>query len=556
MPADQLWIIKRATNRLVLRVRAARAVYAAVWGLACGFALAGMIGLAGRLWPLLDRGQLWLTAVSLPLAAGILAFVGAFIWPVDRIRVLTAAEMKLGLRSRLSSALAFEGSQGGMIDRLWLDAARISRDIAWSAAVRFKFSRIAAGICAVAVLLLILNSVVPNPQFDVLRDKRQLAMEQREQAQRIRESAQHLNKLGSTDPEVRKILQELDALQQSLEKGNLTREEAVSRVAESEAKIQQLNIEGPARSRAALDRAASALGASALTSDLAQAIRDRDASRVKAELKSLDQKLRSGTPQEKQQIKQALQKAASETSGLSSDLSNALRQSAMDGKLSGSLEQQIDAGMSRASTADAVERTLSQLQDSRQSLAQSGDRNTAASSSGNQSSGGSTSDSNAQQGNASSGGGQGAKANSNQGSGQGSSGSSTTGGTGGGARTGVGQGNKSGQGGIAGGANRGTTPLPKDMPVYAPSRIDSKGKKLVRVGSSSSGNQEGTSVGQGARNQASRSYSEAYADYSQAAYSYLEDKYIPVSLKDYVREYFDQIAPSGEDSKSQGQGNK
>lgn len=112
------------------------------------------------------------------------------------------------------------------------------------------------------------------------------------------------------------------------------------------------------------------------------------------------------------------------------------------------------------------------------------------------------------------------------------------------AQGGVGRGNGNGEGEARGGRN-GQTASGEFEPQYAPSRIDKEGN-LVRVqGRDLNGrtSQTDTGPGQGRNNQAVRPYAEAYSDYSGAASNYLDEHYIPITLKDYVRDYFADIAP-------------
>jgi len=90
-----------------------------------------------------------------------------------------------------------------------------------------------------------------------------------------------------------------------------------------------------------------------------------------------------------------------------------------------------------------------------------------------------------------------------------------------------------------------STDLPAE--VYAPSRPGGDGD-LVRVkGQRTYGGTKQNSgpTGAGDPTGASRPYNDAYNDYSGAATSYLDDHYIPIALKDYVRDYFVGIAPEG-----------
>ncbi len=55
--------------------------------------------------------------------------------------------------------------------------------------------------------------------------------------------------------------------------------------------------------------------------------------------------------------------------------------------------------------------------------------------------------------------------------------------------------------------------------------------------------QQGTGTGTGTNNGALTPYQQVYADFERYAQTSLERGYIPISVKDYVRDYFSSLEP-------------
>ncbi|MDQ3855814.1 MAG: hypothetical protein M3281_05390, partial [Chloroflexota bacterium] len=363
-----------ARARLVRRYRRARAVYWSVWGLVMGAVVAVAVACAGRVAPLLDQSQTLRVAGGAVVCGALVATLLAIVWKVSSQRLLIAAELRLGLRGRLSSAIALSDLQGPLRREMLGDAARVARSVSWREAVPVAVSRRALVLLPVLVLAFSALYFTDNPQLPVLAEKRAVASAQREQAKAIRQTAKRLQAQASPkDPAAQQALKELDQLQKDLQQGKLSREAAAARASQAEAKIQEASSRGPALSRAALQRAASALAAHPSTEALAKALRSGDRAAIERQARQLAESLRKLKPDERSRADQALRAAAAATGGLSPELSAALDSAASGTVDSGQkLADALQQAAGQAQTADAIESALSQVQDSREQVANAG----------------------------------------------------------------------------------------------------------------------------------------------------------------------------------------
>jgi hypothetical protein len=82
--------------------------------------------------------------------------------------------------------------------------------------------------------------------------------------------------------------------------------------------------------------------------------------------------------------------------------------------------------------------------------------------------------------------------------------------------------------------------------VFAPfDRLGRPGDPSYVAGTGGDGQtQQGTGSGQGTPNQALTPYRQVFTDFYDYALTTLDRSYIPLSVKDYVRDYFSSLDPS------------
>jgi hypothetical protein len=81
--------------------------------------------------------------------------------------------------------------------------------------------------------------------------------------------------------------------------------------------------------------------------------------------------------------------------------------------------------------------------------------------------------------------------------------------------------------------------------VFAPfDRVGRPGDPSYVAGTGGDGQtQQGSQTGQGVNNGVLTPYQEVYADFYDYAQTTLERNYVPLSVKDYVRDYFSSLDP-------------
>jgi hypothetical protein len=96
------------------------------------------------------------------------------------------------------------------------------------------------------------------------------------------------------------------------------------------------------------------------------------------------------------------------------------------------------------------------------------------------------------------------------------------------------------------GANRAATLGPDLSSVFAPfDRLGKPGDPSYVSGTGGDGQtQQGNQSGQGQNNGALTPYEQVYSDFRDYALTSLDRNYVPLSVKDFVRDYFSSLDPT------------
>jgi hypothetical protein len=94
--------------------------------------------------------------------------------------------------------------------------------------------------------------------------------------------------------------------------------------------------------------------------------------------------------------------------------------------------------------------------------------------------------------------------------------------------------------------NKPATVGPDLASVFAPfDRLGKPGDPSYVAGTGGDGqSQQGNQTGQGSNNGALTPYQQVYADFFQYAQTSLDRNYVPLSVKDFVRDYFSSLDPT------------
>jgi len=345
--------------------------------------------------------------------------------------------------------------------------------------------RTSPGIVLLLVAMLIASFLVPNPMEAVWQQRevaRQAVAEQVAELEALRAEIEDNQALSAEQREA--LLQELDELIRDLKEGNLSQEEAVARLSEAEQRLMALRQEDAAAQQAGLEEAARAWQDSDLTDEIAEAIQRGDYQAAAGELAQYaTTEGESLTREEELALADELAQAAEALAESNPDLAEKLNEAA-------EALRRGDVDAARQAIAEASE----QLAQAGQRIAgqEAVEEALAAVQEGRQAV--------AQAG-------QGAGQQQAQGTGQGQQGQQ-------------GAGQQQAQGPLGSGSGEGVNlPGEGEGPYRDTSRdVDEEGQALVP-------------------------YDQVYGDYSQAAAEALEGSYIPLGIKEYVREYFSALEP-------------
>jgi hypothetical protein len=95
------------------------------------------------------------------------------------------------------------------------------------------------------------------------------------------------------------------------------------------------------------------------------------------------------------------------------------------------------------------------------------------------------------------------------------------------------------------GANRAATLGPDLTNIADFSRLGKPGDPSYVAGTGGDGQtQQGNQQGQGQNNGATTPYQQVFSDFYQYALTSLDRNYVPLSVKDFVRDYFSSLDPT------------
>ena len=450
-----------------------------------------------------------------------------------------------------------------------------------------RFSRSPALASVASAVLLGAVLLVPNPQDLVIAQQRDVREAADRQADRLDELAEDLESKGAEAEDPRtELAEELRELARQLRE----------RPDELAVNLRQLGaVESEVRSRIdpSTEQRASAMTSLARSLSRAasgnpEANRDGDPEKTREDLEELGEKLDELTPQEQRELAKELAEMESTASSADGGAATALRdaaQSLAQGDTAGArsaldrLGESLAGAQARVQTNRDLAEAASRLQDARRDLADAGRQGQGQQGQGQQAKARAKARVKVKAkarvkvrarakvkakvrvrakvrakarprprsgpGSGSAGPGSGPGSGPGQGQGQGQ-GQGAIGGGGSNARS-LGQGTGgNAQTGAPTGANRAAQLGEDASSVFAPfDRVGKPGDPSYVAGTGGDGQtQQGNQVGSGTDNGALTPYQQVYADFERYAQTSLDRGYVPLSVKDYVRDYFSSLDPS------------
>ena len=521
--------LKFYLRRWGLRLRLVESLTWGPWGGAVGLGLGLALALAARLWPLLMTRQLAVLAGVLTLGGATLGLAVSWLWPRPLFRRACIFDRRFGLAERLTTAVEIGAGRlrttPAMAAAQLTDALNVAVRVDLRAMLPLRASRRAVAVFGLLAAALALSLWLPNLQESALLQRaavREAIEEQIEDLETVQEEVAEAE--GLTEAEREHLLQALEEAIAALEESesSATPEEAVAALSEAEQALAELQDPGAAAAQEGLERAAEEMTDSELTQDIAEALAEGDYQKAARELAAYSgTKGETLTREEELELAQELAQAAKVLAESDPDLARQLTKAAEfieQGDIAEAREaiseaagQMGEAG-ERVQRQETVEGALAELQEGREQVAQAG-------------------------------GAEGQMAQDGQQAGQmGQEGGQQAGqqtGQPGGQQAGDGQQTQPGHSEDAG------TGAPYDE-VYAPERLDEEGAGLNVGREDTEGG--GAPVGDAPlpapqRGRASVPYRQVYADYADQAGAALEGSYIPLGMKQYVRDYFSSLEP-------------
>ncbi|MEM7334838.1 MAG: hypothetical protein AAF490_22365 [Chloroflexota bacterium] len=404
-------------------------------------------------------------------------------------------------------------------------------------------------IILVGLLLLFMSWVLENPQSAVLTQQRtvnEAITEEIAELEALQEEI--LQNPDLTEEQQEELVQPLESAIEELQEGNLSQEEAVATLSEAEANLRELgNDNDQSDLQDALQSAGQPLANNANSQQLGENLQNGNLSQAGAEASSLADQLPQLSQQEQQDLAQDLAETAASLAGTDSQLSEQLNRAAealANGDTAAAQEalQEASATLQQRAQENAAaqqaEGAASQLNESRQDVAQAGQEGQE----GQQGAEGQQ----GQQGQAGQGEGQGEGQGQGQGEGQGEGSGGEGAGSGG---SGLAGGEELGAGGSgAGGGSPDTVFVPNPIEINELSESDGVDIELPAECISNPetcGGLLGETDTEFTDEQSVVPYDQVFGDYRDSANEALSDDYIPLGLKGTIREYFSSLEPEG-----------
>ncbi len=467
-----------------------------------------------------------------PVLAGCLAFGGvlaaggwARAWP-SQMEVARLADLRLGARERLSTALEFAPAAGVLVGRQRSDAA------GWLAGADPKLvrdpglPRRSAALGLVAGLFALGLAFAPNPALQQLRSERAQQAAQNAAADKIDAIVKQVQSSPGalTDEQKQALIQDLKQAEQNVRNAK-DKQSAIAAISQAQSDISKLQDPTLPSKNAASAAAGKELQGNPNSVKAGQALAQGNNAAGAAELQKLGSNVSKLSPQEQQQLAQSLSNAAQASKDGNPDLSKSLQQASdalQKGDAAGAqqalnaafqqLQQQAGADDFTGASAQAV----NGLQQAKQGLAQDQPGQGSAGQGGQ----GSGQGAGQGQGGQGKGSGQGAGSGSGSGTGTGSSGSGSGTGTGGG----------SGSGSSPGG----TKPAGTSEKVYVPGADTTPTGNGLPTGDPTSGSDAGLTP-----------YQDVLGTYQRYETSEVDRQLIPEQERDLVRAYFQNLSQPG-----------
>lgn len=458
-----------------------------------------------------------------PAALAVLGAIVAACWHISDRAVAQRSDRELGLKERLITALELRHLPAtSALPGLQLRDA-VEQFRRYEPLESFPVRLPAREINATLALALVAIGLVlaPNPMEQTVRQREQVAVTIKQEAERINKLADELAALEEPEDFI-DIQDALRVAARAVEERQLSPEEANAALQRLEQQLLARQDPGTGELEDALASLAGSLATEPATRDLSTSLARGDIRQAAREMRRLGEESSSMSAAERLKQSRAFRQAGNRASRSNAALGQALAQagealeSGQAGEASDALNQaaeQLDSSAGRLRAAQQRERALAQLQQSRGAINRSQQAARGRDGAGQR--------------------GQGQQAGSGMGEGFddfGGMGSSE---------------GDEGAGDRPGGSGAGTGQGGREESIYDPLASISR-PDVVPGAQAFDPNEafENPSLDSPYGNEAQVGYKQVFAEYQERATQSLQNSYIPTGLKDIVKDYFSSLSPS------------
>lgn len=330
--------------------------------------------------------ELLLIATALFVAALLGVFGYALLRPRDQLATALHADVALGLDERLSTALEAAAKppvnpsagllalRNAQLDDALLSIKSADRTRDLPLAIDRKKFLPSGGLIVLLLAVQLMPSFSSTPGPDKIAE--QVKTEQ-QNIEILKEAIQ--NSPNANDPALQKLLEELAALSHDLNEGDLSREEALARLSQTEAALQKaLDPQSPGQ-REALEALAEQMAGSSDPNmkQAGDALQNNDPQKAAEALKNLAQNADKMTPEERKALADALREMRDQVASLDPEMASRLEEAAasLDSgdpeaaqQALNNLADKVDQTSRNVATQKQIEQSLAQIQASKENI--------------------------------------------------------------------------------------------------------------------------------------------------------------------------------------------
>lgn len=520
-------------------------------GMLSGILLAAVMATIARLRPFLTNNELLIWAGVLVSAGFVLSLIAVFVPRRTLTQQAHFADRQFGLFERTVTAVEINQQQLTVPPRLaeqqLRDTLTAVEHVNTQTQLPLQIERRDWLIILLGLLLIFTAWYLDNPQATILQQQRTInetIEEQIEELEALQEEI--LENPALTEEQQEELTQPLESAIEQLQEGNLSQEEAVATLSEAEADLRELSAQNDQSNlQEALQTAGESLANNNNAQTLGQNLQNGNFSQASSATNQLADQLPQLSLDEQQTLAQDLAQTAQALQGTDPELAEQLN-AAATALANGDTEAAQQALREASATlqqraqqnaaAQQAQGTASSLSESRQEVAQAGQQGEGQQGEGQQG-----------EGQGQSGQGEGAGQGQGEGSGEGTGSGQGGEGQGEGTGSGVASGEGTGSGGPGpGGGSPDTVFAPNPMELS--DLIESEGVDVelpaeCLANPASCGGLLSETDTEFTDEQSVVPYDQVFGDYRDSANEALADDYIPLGMKDFVRDYFSSLEP-------------